>query len=164
VALVAAALAALGFVYCQGRILRASKGIPAWRAPQVVALTVATSLAEGLGLMLLLHPQALTISLFAAAVIARALAWSRYWTALKQPASRSALESAGKTLIQAGTLAPLVLVLGADLLPQAVALAGIAAIAAGWRLKFVLVTRAAFNQGFALPRLPVRGVREEAKT
>ena len=28
----AAALAALGFVYCQGRILFGAKGIPAWRA------------------------------------------------------------------------------------------------------------------------------------
>ena len=34
-----------------------------------------------------------------------------------------------------------------------------AAIFAGWRFKFVLVARAAFNQGFALPRLPVRGTR-----
>ena len=32
----AAALAALAFLYCQARILRAAKGIPAWRAPQVV--------------------------------------------------------------------------------------------------------------------------------
>src|SRR5688572_30220669 len=32
----ALALAAVSFIYCQARILRASKGIPAWRAPQVV--------------------------------------------------------------------------------------------------------------------------------
>ena len=44
------ALAALGFVYCQGRILFAAKGIPAWRTRGVVALVVATALAEGGGL------------------------------------------------------------------------------------------------------------------
>jgi phenylacetyl-CoA:acceptor oxidoreductase subunit 2 len=37
------------------------------------------------------------------------------------------------------------------------AAAGALAVAGGWHLKFVLVARAAFNQGFALPRAPVRG-------
>ena len=159
----AAALAALAFVYCQARILRAAKGIPAWRAPQVVALIMTTALVEGTGLLLCMNSDVLAASLFIAAVIARALAWSRYWlglrAALKQPASRAALESAGKALMQIGTIAPLAFVLGAYFLPQAAALAGIAALATDWWLKFVLVTRAAFNQGFALPRLPVRGTR-----
>jgi len=39
----------------------------------------------------------------------------------------------------------------------AAVLAGVAALAAGWRFKFVLVVRASFNQGYALPRIPVRG-------
>jgi phenylacetyl-CoA:acceptor oxidoreductase 26-kDa subunit len=43
------------------------------------------------------------------------------------------------------------------LAPGADFLAGLAALAAGWRLKFVLVRRAAYNQGFSLPQLPVRG-------
>ena len=154
-----AAIAALAFLYCQARILRAAKGIPAWRAPQVMALIMTTGLAEGTGLLMFMNSDSLALGLFAAAVIARAVAWSRYWTALKQPGSRAALESAGKALIQLGTIAPLALVLGAFFLPQAAALAGVAAVLAGWWLKFVLVTRAAFNQGFALPRLPVRGAR-----
>ena len=155
----ATALAAFAFVYCQARILRASKGIPAWRAPQVVPLVLATALAEGAGAALLFDQGSLLLALFAIAVIARALAWSGYRIALKQPASRAALETPGKALLQAGTLAPLALVLGAYFLPQAAALAGIAAILTGWRLKYVLVTRAALNQGFALPQLPVRGAR-----
>ena len=154
-----AAIAALAFLYCQARILRAAKGIPAWRAPQVMALIMTTGLAEGTGLLMFMNPDSLALGLFAAAVIARAVAWSRYWTALKQPGSRAVLESAGKALLQIGTLAPLALVLGAFFLPQAAALAGVAAILAGWWLKFVLVTRAALNQGFALPQLPVRGTR-----
>jgi hypothetical protein len=39
------------------------------------------------------------------------------------------------------------------------ALAGLLAALAGSYLKFVLITRAGYNQGFALPALPVRGVR-----
>ncbi len=54
---------------------------------------------------------------------------------------------------------PLALVLGGIFLPQAAILAAIAAILTGWWFKFVLVTRAALNQGFALPQLPVRGTR-----
>jgi phenylacetyl-CoA:acceptor oxidoreductase subunit 2 len=155
----ATAFVALAFLYCQARILRASKGIPAWRAPQVVPLVLTTGLAEGAGVALLFAHGPLVLTLFAIAVIARATAWSGYRTALRQPASRAALESAGKALIQIGTIAPLALVLGAYYFPQAAAVAGIAAVLTGWRLKFVLVTRAALNQGFALPQLPVRGAR-----
>ena len=157
--LAGAAPSALGFVYCQARILRASKGIPAWRAPQVVTLIVTTGLAEGTGLLMILNPDLLAISLFTAVVIARGFAWSGYRAALQQPASRAALEAAGRMLVQLGTIVPLALVFGWIFLPQAAVLAGIAAILTGWRLKYALVTRAAFNQGFALPQLPVRGVR-----
>ena len=37
--------------------------------------------------------------------------------------------------------------------------AGASAAVAGATLKYTLVTRASFNQGFALSKLPVRGVR-----
>ena len=47
-----AAVLALAFVYCQGRILKAAKGIPAWREPLIVPLLVFTGLAEGGGLWL----------------------------------------------------------------------------------------------------------------
>jgi phenylacetyl-CoA:acceptor oxidoreductase subunit 2 len=155
----AAALSAIAFVYCQARILRAAKGIPAWRAPEVVPLVLATSLAEGAGLALLFEPDSFALALFVAALIGRAMAWAGYRAALAQSPARAALESAGKALVQIGTLVPLALVLGGIFQPQAAILAAIAAILAGWWFKFTLVTRAALNQGFALPRLPVRGVR-----
>jgi hypothetical protein len=44
----------LAFVYCQARILQAATGIPAWREPLIVPLIVATGLAEGAGLWMLL--------------------------------------------------------------------------------------------------------------
>src|SRR5665811_949972 len=52
----AAALAALVFAYCQGRMLQGAKGIPAWRVPALAWLIFTTALAEGAGLFLsLIH-------------------------------------------------------------------------------------------------------------
>ena len=49
--------------------------------------------------------------------------------------------------------------LATDFAAPLAALAGLAALGAGWLVKFTLVTRASFNQGFSLPVLPVRGTR-----
>jgi phenylacetyl-CoA:acceptor oxidoreductase subunit 2 len=151
----AAAAAALVFVWCQGRILRASKGIPAWRAPQVVLLIVSTALAEGAGLCLLFTTAPLLLTWFGLALILRAIAWTRYAAAVRS----TALEAPGKALLQIGTVAALLLALAGVLVPAAAPIAGAVAIATGWWLKFALVRRASFNQGFALPHLPARGTR-----
>lgn len=151
----AAALAALAFVWCQARILYGAKGIPAWRAPQVVLLIVSTALAEGAGLCLLFTTAPLLLTWFALALVLRAIAWSRYRAAVPS----AALEAPGKGLLQIGTLAALLLALAGYFFPAAAPIAGAAAIATGLWLKFALVARASFNQGFALPRLPVRGTR-----
>ena len=154
--LYAASLAALAFLFCQGRILRASKGIPAWRAPQVVPLILATGLAEGFGLALLFHPGRALLAAFAVLVVARAFAWRHYWGVVRAPS----LEPAGRTLLLAGTIGALLLALAAWAAPSLAPLAGLAGLAAaasGWRMKHALVTRAAFKQKFFLPHLPVRG-------
>jgi phenylacetyl-CoA:acceptor oxidoreductase subunit 2 len=156
---IALAIAAVLFLFCQARILFASKGIPAWRLPQVVPLVAAAGLAEGAGLLAFFDQGAPVLGLLATAVIVRAVAYSGYRAALAQPASRAALEAPGRALMQAGTIAPLALAVAALYLPQLAPLAGLAALLPGWWFKFVLVTRAAYNQGFALPRLPVRGAR-----
>ena len=145
-ALPLAALSGMAFLYCQARILRAAKGIPAWRVPEVVPLILFTGLAEGAGLGLFFGMEPM---IFIVAVLARALAWHRYRVAVKSPA----MEPAGKALAWIGTALPLALVL---LVAPA---AGFLALATGWWLKLALVTRASFNQGFSLPRLPVRGTR-----
>jgi phenylacetyl-CoA:acceptor oxidoreductase 26-kDa subunit len=66
----------------------------------------------------------------------------------------------------AGTLVPLALIaaivggaVSAAQTPLIAAIAGLAATAAGVYTKYTIVTRAGFNQGFALAHLPVRGVR-----
>jgi phenylacetyl-CoA:acceptor oxidoreductase subunit 2 len=157
--LFATALAALGFIYCQARILRAAKGIPAWRVPEVVPLIVASALAEGAGAALLFETVPLALPFIGLALVARAIAWSRLRAALKGERCAAALEPAGKLLVWAGTAAPLALILAAEAVPQAALLAAIAVVATGWWFKLVLITRIAFNQGFALPHLPVRGAR-----
>lgn len=165
-----AALAALVFVFCQGRILRASKGVPAWREPAVTAFIVTTGLVEGTGLFLMstafTETYSVLLAFFGLVVLARAIAWSRYRARIERSVPRAALaalDPAGRALIQLGTITSLALALASFALPglasAAAALAGLVALGAGWRVKYVLVTRAAYNQGFALPKLPVRGTR-----
>ena len=160
---VVAAPLALAFVYCQGRILRASRGIPAWREPRVVPFVVATGLAEGGALLLLAPPSQRAPwlpGLVAALLLVRIALWAAYRQRLAARA-RAALAAPGRALVWGGTALPLALIAlaaagvaaGASL-----ALAGAAAAASGAWVKFALVTRAGFNQGFALARLPVRGV------
>jgi len=163
---------AVGFIYCQGRILRASKGIPAWREPTITWLIFWTAVAEGAGLLLVFAVvsgagiPALAGGALALAVIARGLAWSVYRRRVETvlaPKARAALEPAGKQLYQLGAIVPLALIVTGGAIEGfatgAALLAGAAALATGWRFKFVLVVRASFNQGFALPRVPVRGGR-----
>jgi phenylacetyl-CoA:acceptor oxidoreductase subunit 2 len=156
-----AAAAAAAFVFCQGRILHAAKGIPAWRLPEVVPLIVVTGLAEGATAALVFELAGAPVALAGLALIARALAWSRYRSALGGSAALAALAPAGRALVTLGTVAPLALLAFAFVMPESAWVAAAAAIAAGWRFKHALITRAAFNQGFALPRVPVRGARTE---
>jgi phenylacetyl-CoA:acceptor oxidoreductase subunit 2 len=165
---ISAALAAVAFVYCQGRILRAARGIPAWREPAIVPLMMATALAEGAGLWLLLGSDAGAAAWvgFGAALAARQWLWMRWRARVRSaPAAMAVIQRAGR-LLQAATLLPLataLLVLGTPLPPAAtIALqiaAGLLALAGGLWFKFTLITRAAFNQGFAIKHLPVRGVQ-----
>lgn len=173
-----ALLLALAFVYCQGRILRAARGIPAWRDPLVPALIVATSLAEGGGLFVALSAltrstTSVALVVFGLLVLVRVVLWVAYRRRLLKSATEAAnraLDKAGRVLQMAGTLLPVVVVLAfaeglmpttaqpSALMAPLVALAGLAALLSGSWLKFVLVTRAGHNQGFALAQLPVRGV------
>lgn len=155
----ASAAVAFAFVYCQARILRASKGIPAWRAPEVVPLIVTSALAEGAAAALVFETGPLAPLFLGFALAARALAWFLFRKATRSERGAAALEHPGNLLLALGTALPLALIAAADALPLAAPLAAAASIGTGWWLKFALVTRAAFNQGFAVPHLPVRGTR-----
>lgn len=167
-------VAALAFVYCQGRILQAAKGIPAWREPLTAPLLVVTGLAEGAGLFLLVSAWpgggagAALVWAFAALVLARWLLW-RTWrnrVAVKAaPRALAQIDRLGPLLLWLGAAVPLVLaVAAATVLPSGawgmalLAAAGLCVAVTGAIFKFTLITRAAYNQGFALSRMPVRGV------
>jgi phenylacetyl-CoA:acceptor oxidoreductase 26-kDa subunit len=110
----------------------------------------------------------LLLGCIGALVIARALLWPAYQRRIASraaPRALAALDAAGNWLQHTGSIIPLLLIALAtsgwvDGSPSAVllALAGLLISAAGAWLKFTLITRAGFNQGFALAHLPVRGV------
>ncbi len=162
---------ALAFVYCQSRMLQAARGIAAWREPLTVALMLGTSVAEGAGLFWLANlwharGDLATALLFALLLIVRAAIWLSYRRRVAgRVASRAlaALDRTGRTVLVSGTAAPLLLLFVAAIDGAAAAvlasLAGLLAALSGTYMKFALVTRAGFNQGFALKELPVRGAR-----
>jgi len=169
---VAAALA-LVFIYCQSRMLQAAKGIPAWREPLLVPLIVLTGLAEGGGLCVAAQAaqasfQPLLLTVASAAVLARAAVWLAYRRRVATsaaPRALAALDAAGRPLQIVGSLLPLALlalgasgVLSGALGVACLVMAGLLAAITGAWFKYTLITRAGFNQGFALAHLPVRGV------
>ncbi len=161
------AVCALGFVYAQARILTAAKGIPAWREKRVVALIIATGITEGLCLFLLIAGDGTPFAVVRVLLVALPIRWA-FWTryqsrvlpSLNKPA-QSALQRVGRFGLWGGTALPLVLIALPFVWPQLTLLAFLAAAflgaTSGLAFKFVLVRRAAFNQGFALPHLPKRG-------
>jgi len=170
----ASAALAGAFVICQARMLQASRGIPAWREPLVVPLLVVTALAEGAGIfvvvstLLPIGTRGSALALGALALL-RIVAWLVYRRAVARTAAAPALRAldhAGRALHWVGTLAPLALivlassgVLGNGPSGVLLACAGVAVVAAGAFVKYVLVLRAGFTQGFALAHGPVRGAR-----
>ena len=168
---------ALAFLYCQSRMLPAARGIPAWREPMLGWLVLVTGLAEGTALLLCAESllggpeaaQPMLMMLLTLLLLGRLIVWFQYQKRVEPrcaAAAWRALDGAGGLLQGVGTVLPIVLlavvaagVLPAVLEPLLTALAGLAAWGAGAWLKYCLVTRAGFNQGFALKNLPVRGVR-----
>lgn len=163
-----AAAFGVAFVYCQGRILMASRGVPSWRPKEVVPLVLSTGLSEGSAVLvaaLVLQADGVPTWLawlLAAAVLARAFAWARYRAALVRddaPAAAIALmQRMHPWLLAGGTAVPLVSVVGAlfapaDVAPPAAFFGAICALLAGWWFKFVLVTRASQLQGYAFGKL-----------
>jgi phenylacetyl-CoA:acceptor oxidoreductase subunit 2 len=169
-----AALLGIVFLYCQARILHAAKGIPAWREPKIIALIISTGFAEGVGLAIFLSallpgaaPRWLPAVLLGALVLRR-LAWDLYFKALDRTGAPKktldVLRPFGARFEMLGQLLPEMLIVAGifygEVMPWLAVVAGLVTAIAGWALKFAIVARAAYNQGFALPMLPVRGQGE----
>ena len=154
---------AAGFLYCQSRILRASRGIPAWKQAEIVPLIIASGLAEGAALLVLLAadpgPAVLVWALVAG--LGREGAWILYRRGLlASGAASGALATFASPPAQvarwAQWLALVLWVMALAGLPVAF-LAGVLAALSGWTIKALLITRAAFTRGASVPHAPARG-------
>lgn len=164
---VLAAVFAAGYLYCQARMLHASRGIPAWCQKEVPLLIIATGLAEGAGLYLVIaKSSAAMIAAALAAGIMREILRELYRRGLiraKAPAGTLAWFSRpAETALSAARLAAIILLAFALAGWSTAALGGLLAVVTGWGFKFMLVTQAAFNRGPVLPCTPVRG-RESSR-
>lgn len=157
-----AALFAAGFLYCQARMLHAARGIPAWCQKETVPLIVATGIAEGTGLFLVIAgAPAAMIGVALCAAILRELVREIYRLGLikaKAPAGTLAWftlrEEKALTAARWLTIALLALALAGW---NTAALGGLMAVATGWGLKVMLITRAAFTRGHVIKHTPARG-------
>ena len=171
--LIVTAVIALLFLCSQAMILKEAKGIPAWRTSWMVPLVIVTGLAEGSGLFLAaaaqfaaLHLIANLVAFIAVALVAlRGWVWRSYQAALETEGAPTrtfvVFHDFGPWFFVGGLALPSALIVSGVAMAMApavlFAIAGVCIAAAGAALKFVLVTRAGFNQGFALARTPVRG-------
>lgn len=171
--LVSAAIVAMAFLYSQAKILRESKGIPAWREPGIVLLIIATGLAEGSGLFLVASTQLaavrslIEVSAVVMIVLAawRSWVWRAYLGALRREGAPTrtlaTLEAFRPWFFGFGLALPLILSAVGFVTPMLtlplLAVGGLSSAVAGAALKYVLVDRAGYNQGFALTSTPTRG-------
>ena len=167
---VLAAFLGLGFLYCQIRILNSARGLPAWREPRVMLLMGLSGLCEGLGLYLFIAAiqgflPKIILAIALVLLLGRVLAWRSYILALRRAAvpdsTLATFTTMQSSFLLIGHLLPAVLIVvavtWADMATIFSALGGITATLAGWWLKAVLVTRAAYIPGADIPNPPVRG-------
>jgi phenylacetyl-CoA:acceptor oxidoreductase subunit 2 len=171
---IVAAVLALTYLTCQAQMIRASKGIPSWRNPWVVPLVMLSGLCEGAGIALLVavatgdHGYMTWLEVFLLVLaLSRGLAWYAYRSDLQRQGAPAktlvALSRIELSFAVLGNWGPLVMLFIALASSSTLAIlwlgviSAVCTVASGWLFKVVLITRAAHNQGFALPRIPVRG-------
>ena len=162
----AAAVAGLGYAYCQARMLQGSKGIVTWREPAVIPFMVLTGLTEGAGL-LLVAGAALPLStawppyLAMLLVVLRCFAWMHYRGRINAQAAplqaRNALKRINPPVLILGHLLPLFLLIAGQAMPNAAYIlkptAGLLMVGAGWFIKTRILLTASYQQGYAFGRL-----------
>lgn len=162
------------FLYSQARILKAARGIHAWRIPQVVPLIMTTGIVEGTGVFLIacivLPVLKNSIDLVEIMIVSwtliifRLWAWFTYKQVLEKNAPRQTQNlivlSEGPFLLY-GHIIPALLVIAAAIFSGVASafifISGLCLVLSGWGIKFIIITRAALNQGYALAHSPARG-------
>lgn len=164
----------VAFVGCQGVLVMAAKGIPAWRLPAVPWLFLTSGLAKGSGLLLLVHLLIPTdrgtlwgMAQAATWLLALSLSvWLIYLSSATQHAPQEATQKLKGTAVTGwvmgvGHSVPIVLLIaGLYNGPWLPALAGVSAMAilvGGTVLKDTLIVGAGYLVGFGIPSPPSRG-------
>lgn len=155
-------LLSAGFLYTQGRILGESVDI------RVIPLVLSTGVAEGAGLLTVAATltlngaasEALSLTILLAAL--RWPVWTIYRDAVALSASPQAAASAarvfGETRVAVVLWVPIALLALAVLLPWfgwlMAVLGGLATVASGWWLKYLLLSQSSATKERAVPDLP----------
>ncbi len=166
-AVLAAALG-LAFLYCQARILKASRAIPAWSNKTIVPLIVVAGLAEGAGLFLAFSTpsQVFILAVFVLGVLLEGLHQVYLFSLKAKKAPAASLEcltgQVASGVVLARIIALALLAVGASGYDAAVVAGGVLLTLCGWTFKGLLVTKAAYTRGAAIPFTPTRG-RSQAK-
>ncbi len=154
------------FLYCQARILLASKGIPSWREPGILPLIISTGLVEGAALLLLsllfidsIQGWALYLLLVLLAI--RIQSWNKYQqqliTGSTPKQSIKVLSNIHTLTLWLGNVLPFILIcvslILANYIVMLVCIASTLAVVSGWYMKFTIITRASQLQGYSLGKL-----------
>ena len=167
------AFAAVVFLYCQARILHASKGIPSWRVSAMPWMLMASGILEGTGLVALILaissqnmavPTLLPVTGLVLTAV-NAVLWRNYVINAKTngigPKSRIILFSNTLKVHAIAHLFPALLLMLAIALPTLPTIllgaAGALILIGGAYWKGLVITRACHQQGFALAKFPQRG-------
>jgi len=167
-----AGIGAAGFLASQAKILHLARGIPAWRAPLVPWMIIATGLLEGLGALTMLAAlfgNDVTVTrAFAWCGIAAALLTAALWVGYRKtakaagigPLARDQMAKMALPMHAIGHAVPAIIwahgLLYVD--PAVVtAIGGLAAIGGGVYWKYMMLCRLGYTQGYALANLPQRG-------
>lgn len=166
VIIVLAGVSGLAFLYCQGRILQESKGIPAWREPAIVPLIIITGLSEGTAMLIILTLLVDKVPSWAGYLLLgllafRVVAWNYYRGKLADsnaPAKTQQIIANINTLqVLVGNGIPVILIILAIVMTNiagtALVLASMLVVLSGWQMKFIIVARAAQVQGYSLGKL-----------
>lgn len=168
--MVAAAVLGMGFLFAQAKMLEAARGIPAWRTGLIVPLIVSSGLVEGGAVFALATAVFNTVGIWLPIILlvllgVRLWVWQTYFKTLSTPGNApirtvDVLTDIRSHVIWIGHVMPLLLLVVGLMLPEGTvvftAVAGAAAIFGGWTMKFTIIARAAFNQGYALKHTPAR--------
>ncbi len=170
------ALAALGFLIAQARMMYMAKGIPAWRAPLLPWLLIASGIFEGIAGLAIIWalwpcsaPQAGMHGLAGAGLvfaIATFILWVSYRLKAREagvgPLSRQDLAAITPAVVGIGHIVPALLFTLVQIMPglpptTLFLAAGLTALAGGLLWKHQMITRVCHHQGYELPRVPQRG-------